>query len=265
MADNIKRVVVKIGTSVLLDREKKVSIGKIESIAKQVKSVKEMGIDVAIVSSGAVACGMETLHLKKKPTELAKRQALASIGQVALMRMYRETFERERMNVGQILLTHEDIKSKSRCLNLMNTMNALISMGIVPVINENDALSFKEIKFGDNDNLSALIAQICSADLLLLLSDVEGLYEKNPNTHPGAPMVRVVEKIDEDIERLAEGTGSEKSVGGMVSKLEAAKKAGAYGIPTRIVRGDREDIITRVIKGEEAGTLFLPERKLARS
>jgi glutamate 5-kinase len=179
--------------------------------------------------------------------------------------MYRETFERERMNVGQILLTHEDIKSKSRCLNLMNTMNALISMGIVPVINENDALSFKEIKFGDNDNLSALIAQICSADLLLLLSDVEGLYEKNPNTHPGAPMVRVVEKIDEDIERLAEGTGSEKSVGGMVSKLEAAKKAGAYGIPTRIVRGDREDIITRVIKGEEAGTLFLPERKLARS
>ncbi len=267
MADTatVKRVVVKIGTSVLLDMENKVSIGKIESIAKQIKAIRDMGIDVAIVSSGAVACGMETLHLKKKPREIEKRQALASIGQVSLMRMYKETFERERMNVGQILLTHEDIKSKTRCLNLMNTMNALLGMDIVPVINENDALSFKEIKFGDNDNLSALIAQICDADLLLLLSDVEGLYDKDPTKEPLARMIEVVPKIDADIEKLAEGTKSEKSIGGMVSKLEAAKKAGCYGICTRIVGGGVKNIIVRTVKGEQLGTLFLPGKKLGRS
>jgi glutamate 5-kinase len=265
MANDIKRIVVKIGTSVLLDGEKKISVGKIENIAKQVKAVTNMNIDVVIVSSGAIACGMETMGLKKKPKEIEKRQALASIGQVTLMKMYMETFERKELNVGQILLTHEDIKSRSRCLNLTNTINSLLSMDIVPVINENDALSFQEIKFGDNDNLSALIAQICNADLLLLLCDVDGLFEKDPNKYPNAKMMRVVEKIDADIEKLADGTKSEKSVGGMVSKIEAAKKAGNYGISTRIVRGDIENIITRVVKGEEKGTLFLPERRMART
>ena len=264
-AENVKRVVVKIGTSVLLDQENHVSIGKIEKIAKQVKALKDKGIEVAIVSSGAVACGMETVNIRKKPKEIEKRQALASIGQVSLMKMYKETFERAKMKVGQILLTHEDIKSKTRCLNLTNTMNALFSMDIVPVINENDALSFKEIKFGDNDNLSALIAQICNADLLLLLSDVEGLYERDPNKYPKARMIEVVPKIDASIERLAEGTKSEKSIGGMVSKLEAAKKAGCYGICTRIVHGGVENCITRTIKGEQIGTLFLPEKKLGRT
>ncbi len=265
MANDIKRIVVKIGTSVLLDGENKISVGKIENVAKQVKSVTDMNIDVVIVSSGAIACGMETMGLKKKPKEIEKRQALASIGQVTLMKMYMETFERKGLNVGQILLTHEDIKSRSRCLNLTNTINSLLSMDIVPVINENDALSFQEIKFGDNDNLSALIAQICNADLLLLLCDVDGLFEKDPNKYPNAAMIRVVEKIDADIERLADGTKSEKSVGGMVSKIEAAKKAGNYGISTRIVRGDVENIITRVVRGEEKGTLFLPEKKMART
>ena len=265
MAESLKRLVVKIGTSVLLDEENKVSVGKIERIAAQVRAVKEMGIAVAIVSSGAVACGMETLRIRKRPKEIEKRQALASIGQVSLMKMYKDCFEREGMNVGQILLTHEDIKSKSRCLNLTNTINALLALNIVPVINENDALSFKEIRFGDNDNLSALIAQISSADLLLLLSDVEGLFEKDPNRYACARMLTVVPKIDADIERLAGDTKSEKSTGGMVSKLEAAKKAGSYGICTRLVCGGAKDVITRVVMGEQIGTLFLPERKLARS
>jgi glutamate 5-kinase len=146
----------------------------------------------------------------------------------------------------------------------MNTLNSLLSMDIVPVINENDALSFTEIKFGDNDNLSALIAQISDADLLLLLSDVDGLYDKDPTKHANARLFRLIEKIDEDIEQLAEGTKSEKSVGGMVSKIEAAKKAGYYGIPTRVIRGDIENIIVRVIHGEEPGTLFLPSKKISR-
>jgi glutamate 5-kinase len=137
-------------------------------------------------------------------------------------------------------------------------------MDIVPIINENDALSFEEIRFGDNDNLSALIAQITDADLLLLLSDVEGLFDRDPNTYPDARMIREVKKIDEEIEKVAEGTRSEKSIGGMVSKIEAAKKAGSYGILTRVVRGDIKNVILRTIKGEDIGTLFLPERKLAR-
>jgi glutamate 5-kinase len=261
---NIKRVVMKIGTSVLLDKEKKISAHLIRNFARQVRAIKERGIEVIIVTSGAIASGMELLDLKKKPREIEKRQALASIGQVVLMRMYMEMFEKEGLKVGQILLTHEDIKNKDRCLNLMNTLNALLGMDIVPVINENDALSFQEIRFGDNDNLSAVIAQISSTDLLFLLSDVEGLFERDPKKYPGTPMIKVVKEIDEDIERLATGTKSEKSIGGMVSKIEAAKKAGNYGIATIIVKGDVENVVWKVIKGEKIGTRFLPERKLTR-
>ena len=259
-----KRIVIKIGTSILLDRYKRVSIDMIRNFARQVKTLNDMKREVIIVSSGAIACGMETLNLKKKPKEIEKLQALASVGQVLLMKMYMDAFAWEKMRVGQVLLTHEDIKSKDRCLNLMNTLNSLLSMDIIPIINENDALSFTEIKFGDNDNLSALIAQITDADLLLLLCDVDGLYDKDPTKHPDARLIRLIEKIDESVEKLAEGTKSEKSVGGMISKIEAAKKAGYYGIPTRVIRGDIENIIVRVIKGEEPGTLFLPSKKISR-
>lgn len=260
----MNRVVIKIGTSVLLDDEKKISSGKIRDIAQQVKKARDAGTEVIIVSSGAVGCGMETIGITRKPKEIAKKQALASVGQVLLMKMYRENFEKKGMKVSQILLTHEDIKNKTRCLNLTNTLDTLLRMDIVPVINENDALSFTEIKFGDNDNLSALIAQIVSADLLLILSDVEGLYDCDPNRNPNAKMIPVVRRIDEDIECSAAQSASEKSVGGMISKLEAAKKAGMYGIPTRVVLGGKADVILKVLAGEEVGTLFLPGRKLAR-
>ncbi len=263
--NNLKRVVIKIGTSVLLDKYNKVSSDKIGKLSKQIKIIKEKGIKPVIVSSGAIACGMEALNLKKKPKEISKRQALASIGQILLMKMYMEELEKEKIKSGQILLTHEDIKSKNRCLNLMNTLNMLLDMDIVPIINENDALSFTEIKFGDNDNLSALIAQISNADFLLLLSDVDGLFDKDPNKYSGACIIDVVKKIDDKIEKIAGETISEKSTGGMVSKLEAAKKAASYGIPTRIVRGDLENIILRVIKGEELGTLFIPDKKMKRN
>ncbi len=260
----MNRIVIKIGTSVLLDEKKKISTGRIGDIARQVRKVKEKGIDVIIVSSGAIGCGMETVGLSRKPREIAKRQALASIGQVLLMKMYRENFEKKGMKVSQILLTHEDIKNRTRCLNLTNTLDTLLKMNIVPVINENDALSFTEIKFGDNDNLSALISQIATADLLLILSDVEGLFDRDPNRYPGAKMIPVVHKIDEEIEGTAAQSASEKSVGGMVSKLEAAKKAGLYGIPTRVVLGGSRNVILKVVEGREVGTLFLPGRKLAR-
>lgn len=259
-----KRIVVKIGTSVLLDEDKRVSSTMIHSIARQIRRVQELGLQAIIVSSGAIACGMETVGLKKRPIELEKRQALASVGQVCLMKMYMDTFAEEGLHVGQILLTHEDIKSKTRCLNLMNTINSLLDMDIVPVINENDTLSFKEIRFGDNDNLSALIAQISDAHLLFLLSDVEGLFDKDPFTHPDAKMIKVVRRIDEEIESAAGGTRSEKSTGGMVSKLEAAKKAGSYGIATRVVMGDIENVIVRLAQGEDIGTLFLPGKKITR-
>ncbi|OPY70525.1 MAG: Glutamate 5-kinase [Syntrophorhabdaceae bacterium PtaU1.Bin034] len=261
---DVRRVVLKIGTSVLLDDEKKISAAKFADFARQIRAVKDQGVDVIMVSSGAVACGMETVGLKRKPKEMAKKQALASIGQIVLMRLYMDAFARVGLTASQILLTHEDTKSRSRCINLMNTIDTLLAMDMVPVINENDTLSFKEIMFGDNDNLSALIAQITNADLLVLLSDVEGLYEKDPNRHPDARMIKLVKKIDEDIEALAQGTNSEKSVGGMTSKLEAAKKAGKYGIPTRLVKGDVKDVVSRVLTGEEIGTLFTARKRLTR-
>ncbi len=239
----------------------KISLAKIRNIAKQVRVVKDAGVEVIVVSSGAIASGMETLGLTKKPKEMAKRQALASIGQVMLMKMYMQAFEKEKMNVGQVLLTHEDIKNRTRCLNLMNTLDMLIAMDIVPVINENDALSFQEIRFGDNDNLSALIAQIASADLLLLLSDVEGLFERDPNRYPDARMIRVVKTVDENIKTAAEA--KREGIGGLVTSLRPPGRR-HYGIATRVVRGDRESVIVKVVNGEEIGTLFLPGRKLAR-
>ena len=229
---NVKRIVLKIGTSVLLDKEKNISMDMVGKLARQVRTIKEKGIDTIIVSSGAIASGMEALALKKKPKEIEKRQALASIGQIKLMNMYMDAFEKERLKIGQVLLTHEDIKSKTRCLNLMNTLNSLLSMKIIPVINENDALSFKEIRFGDNDNLSALIAQITDSDLLVLLSDVDGLCDKDPQKYPDARIISVVEKIDDKIERLA---------------------------------FDIENIALRVINGEDIGTLFQPESKIGRN
>ena len=259
-----KRVVVKIGTSILVDRQKKISPAMFRDLARQVRAVKGTGIDVILVSSGAIASGMESMGLKKKPNEIEKRQALASMGQISLMGRYTEAFEKEGMRVGQILLTHEDPRSRIRCLHLTNTLNALLTMDIVPIVNENDALSFAEIKFGDNDNLSALMAQIADADLLLLLSDVDGLYDKDPFTHTDARMIPVVEKIDKKIEQAAGGSRTEQSTGGMVSKLEAAKKAGAYGIPTRLVLGGIDDIIIKAARGDAIGTLFLPHRRLAR-
>ncbi|MCS7281538.1 MAG: glutamate 5-kinase [Desulfobacterota bacterium] len=260
----ISRLVVKVGTSILTDKLGRINPQKIKDIARQIKKVKEMGVDPLVVTSGAIACGMELLGINRKPKEIGKKQALASVGQVILMSLYSHAFKEHNLHIGQILLTHEDVKDKDRCLNLTNTLNTLLSLGIIPVVNENDALSFREIQFGDNDNLSATIAQIVNADLLLLLSDVDGLYEKNPKKYPGANLVKVVKKIDERIWSIAEGTESEKSIGGMLSKIEAAKKAGLYGIPTRIVSGDTEEVIVRVVLGEELGTLFLPERKLSR-
>lgn len=261
---DVRRVVLKIGTSVLLDEEKRISPARAEDFARQIKALTDQSIQVICVSSGAQACGMEAIGLKRKPKEMARKQALASIGQVVLMRMYMDAFAGVGLAASQILLTHEDIRSRTRCINLLNTIDALLAMGVVPIVNENDTLSFKEIMFGDNDNLSALIAQITSSDLLVLLSDVEGLYERDPNRHPGARMIRTVKRIDKDIEALAQGTNSEKSVGGMTSKLEAAKKAGNYGIPTRLVKGDVPDVIPRLMAGEEIGTLFEAKKSMTR-
>jgi len=260
----MRRVVVKIGTSVLLGADEKISSARAEDFARQIRSVRDRSVDVIVVSSGAQACGMERVGIRRKPREIARKQALASIGQVVLMRMYMDAFTKAGLTASQILLTHEDIRSRTRCINLMNTIDALLDMGVVPIVNENDTLSFKEIMFGDNDNLSALIAQITSSDMLVLLSDVEGLCEKDPKRHPGARVIGTVRKIDRDIEALAYGTNSEKSVGGMRSKLEAAKKAGHYGIPTRLVKGDVKDVLPRVVDGEGIGTLFLARKRMTR-
>ncbi len=261
---DVRRMVLKIGTSVLLDEKKRVSRTRMLDFARQIKAVRERSVDVILVSSGAVACGMETMGLKRKPKEIARKQALASVGQVALMAMYMDAFSEAGLSTSQILLTHEDTQSNERCINLLNTIDALLDMGVVPIINENDTLSFEEIMFGDNDNLSALIAQITSADLLVLLSDVEGLYEKDPKHHPDARIIKTVRHIDERVEAYAQGTNSEKSVGGMKSKLEAAKKAADYGIPTRLVSGSLKDVVLKAVAGDKVGTLFAAAKRMSR-
>lgn len=259
-----KRVVLKIGSSLLLNERAQISRKFLRDIAGQVKKMKERKIEAIIVSSGAIACGMKILGIKKKPKEIQKKQAIASCGQVYLMELYRKAFEKEGLKIGQILMTHEDIKDRKRCFNLTNTLNVLLSMGIIPIVNENDSISFEEIRFGDNDNLSALIAQITDADLLILLSDVEGLYDRDPKRYGNANIIKAVQRIDREIENIAEGTRSERSIGGMKSKIEAAKKAVYFGIPTRIVKGDEKDVILRLLDGEDIGTLFLPQKRLSR-
>lgn len=262
--DKIRKVVIKVGSSLILNERNMVSRGFFRSIAGQVRRLKERKTDALIVSSGAIALGMNILGLRKKPKEMTKRQALASLGQIYLMDLYRKSFEQVGLKVGQVLITHEDIKDRKRCLNLRNTLHMLLSMGVVPIVNENDTVSFEEIRFGDNDNLSVLIALISEADLVLLLSDVDGLFDTDPKGKRPAHIIKRVEKIDGEIEKLALGTRSATSVGGMRSKLEAAKKGAYFGIPTRVVRGSEPDVVVRVLEGEDIGTLFLPEKRLPR-
>jgi glutamate 5-kinase len=228
-----------------------------ELLVGQIAAQQQAGKEVVVVSSGAVGAGMGVLGYEKRPAQLAEMQACAAVGQTRLMTTYEKLFSKFNLHVGQVLLTHDDLQHHERHLNARNTLVTLLQNGVVPVINENDAVSFTELKFGDNDKLSALVSSLLPADLLVILTTVEGLVQNFGR--PDAKVISTVEQIDEATERMAGGTDSPTAVGGMSSKLQAAKIVVRAGIPMIIASGKKENNLARVLAGEEEGTLFVAQ------
>ena len=224
-----------------------------------VSTLLAKGVEVAVVTSGAVAAGMGKLGLTERPKSIPEKQAAAAAGQSSLMGRYEKVFAAHNLNVAQVLLTHEDLSSRHRYLNARNTLFTLLSYNVIPIINENDTVVVDEIKFGDNDNLSALVAGLIDADLLLILTDTDGLYDKDPRSHADARLIPLVEKIDSHIEHMAGGVGTSIATGGMITKVQAARKASSVGIPTIIASGSDMSNIDRVFASEKVGTLFLSQ------
>ena len=253
----ITRIVVKLGTGILTDSRKQPDLSQMEQLVAQMAGQRQSGKEVVLVSSGAVGAGMGVLGFEKRPRELAELQACAAVGQSRLMAIYEKLFARHDLKVAQVLLTHADLQHHERHLNARNTLVTLLAHGVVPIINENDAVSFTELKFGDNDLLSALVASLLPADLLVVLTTVDGLIENFGKANP--KVIRTIDHIDADIERLAGGTSSMTAVGGMSSKIQAAKIAVRSGIPLVIASGHKKRVLADVIAGQEEGTLFVPK------
>jgi len=249
--------VVKLGTGVLTDGGKQLDLTQLEQLTAQIAAQSLSGREIVLVSSGAVGAGMGVLGYKKRPGQLAELQACAAVGQSRLMATYEKFFGEHGLRVAQVLLTHDDLQDHSRHLNARNTLITLLDHGVIPIINENDAVSFTELKFGDNDKLSALVATLLPADLLVILTTVDGLIQDFGRA--SARRLGLVEKIDATIEALAGGTASDTAVGGMTSKIQAARITMRSGIPLVIVSGRRKDVLARVLAGDDEGTLFAPQ------
>jgi glutamate 5-kinase len=256
----MKRLVIKIGSNIIASAEQGLNMRRMKTIARHISSVMDEGNQVVIVSSGAIAAGLKKLGLKKRPHDIKLQQAAAAIGQSSLMWAYEEHFADFNKKVAQVLLTKDDIGDRLRYINAKNTLFALLNYGVIPVINENDPVAVDEIKFGDNDMLAALTAGLVQADMLIILSDVDGLYTKRPG-QKGARLIKRVKEITEEIERLAGGVGSNLSTGGMYSKILAAKQATSYGIPVVIINGKKPGLLPRILAGEEIGTYFEPKKE----
>jgi glutamate 5-kinase len=251
------RLVVKLGTGVLTDSQKRPDMAQLEQLVLQMAKQRQSGKEVVLVSSGAVGAGMGVLGYDKRPTELAELQACAAVGQPRLMSIYESLFEKEGLRVAQVLLTHDDLRHHERHLNARNTLVRLLQLGVIPIINENDAISFTEIKFGDNDKLSALTACLLPADLLVILTTVDGVITNFGQPH--ARRLSMIEEITCEVEQMAGGTTSATAVGGMTSKIEAAKIVIRSGIPLVIAPGRKSDVLQRVLAGEDEGTIFVPK------
>jgi glutamate 5-kinase len=256
----IKRIVVKIGSGVLTTPDRnEIDDAIIGEIARQVSNIYKAGHETILVSSGAIAAGVKELSLKKIPGDIPHKQAAAAIGQSHLIGKYERQFKKEGLKVAQILLTHDDLSSRIRYLNAKNAIFTLLSYNVIPIINENDTVAVDEIKFGDNDTLSSMVANLIEADLLIILSDVKGLYSADPKIDPTAELIPIVRKITNEIEMMAGDSKSKTGVGGMVTKIQAAKRLSLSGISAVIVDGKVKGIIEAVVKGEDVGTLFLSD------
>jgi len=254
---DVSRIVVKLGTGVLTDSRKQLDMQQVEQLVAQVAAQRQAGKELVLVTSGAVGAGMGALGFERRPSALADLQACAAVGQTRLMATYETLFAKFNLHVAQVLLTHDDLEDHERHLNARNTLVALLQRGVVPIINENDAVSFTELKFGDNDKLSALVASLLPADLLVILTTVDGVIQNFGKPDPKT--IPLIEAIDERIETLAGGTSSATAVGGMASKIQAAKIVIRAGIPLVIASGKKKSVLARIVQGEEEGTLFVPQ------
>jgi glutamate 5-kinase len=254
---NVTRIVVKLGTGVLTDSRKQPDPDQMSQLVSQIAAIRGQGKEVVVVSSGAVGAGMGVLGYDKRPSELAELQACAAVGQPRLMALYEKLFGAAGYAAGQVLLTHQDLEDHDRHLNARNTLVTLLRRGIIPIINENDAVSFTELKFGDNDRLSALVACLLPADALIILTTVDGFIENfgkpNPRTVP------LVKNLDAAVEGMAGGTDSHTAVGGMASKLQAAKIVIRAGIPLIIGSGKKKSVLANILDGKDEGTMFVPQ------
>ncbi len=257
---DIRRIVIKIGSRVIASTGEGINSRRMKRIVREIVELHQRGYEIVIVSSGAIVAGMKELGLHHRPKGIPLKQAAASIGQSRVIQLYERLFREFSLKVAQVLLTRDDIDDRRRFLNSRNTLLTLLSYGVVPVINENDTVAIDEIRFGDNDLLSGLVTNLVDADILIILSDVDGLFTADPSVNPGATLIPVVEEIGKDIESIAGDSISIEGTGGMLSKVETAKKVAEYGIPTIILNGNVSGLLEKALDGHEAGTIFLPKK-----
>lgn len=252
-----KRIVIKVGSAVIANNDG-LNNQRIASLTDEICALRQQGYEVILVSSGSVAAGKGDLGITGRPQTIPLKQAAAAIGQSRLMRSYRSAFRARGENVAQILLTRDDLANRRRYLNARNTIMTLLEYGVTPIINENDTVVVDEIRFGDNDNLSAMVTNLCEASILVILSDVDGLFDCNPRTNPDAKLIHEVERITEDIEHMAGVCNSDVGTGGMYTKIKAAKRATMHGVGTAIINGVAPGNLQRFFAGEDVGTYFIP-------
>ena len=251
-----RKVVVKIGSNVLSDENGFVDKDNVRNIVEQVMQLIEQGKQVLIVSSGAGACGMATIHKWARRRDINYRQALCAIGQVELMMEYKEGFGKYGIHVGQILLTKEDFSDPDRTLRIRNTIYTLEDEGVIPIINETDSVAVDEIKIGDNDALSAQVVTLWDADALVFLSNIEGIYDKDPGSNDDAKMIEEVRDIDQLLDNIEVKGTSSFGTGGIATKIEAARRVNEYSIPAILLHGKKKNILIKAMRGEEKGTVF---------
>ena len=268
---NSKRIVIKVGTSTLTYDTGKANFSRIDKLARVLSDLSNQGKDVVLVTSGAIGIGVGKLKLKEKPKLIPEKQAVAAVGQCELMHIYSKFFSEYGNIVGQILLTRDVVVNEYSRQNVINTFEALFRKEIIPIVNENDSVSIDEIKvgqkntFNENDTLSAIVSELIKADLLIILSDIDGLYDVDPKKNPDAKMISIIHDITPEVEKCAGGAGTKRGTGGMVAKLSAAKIATSAGANVVLTNGNNPDILIDIINGEDVGTLFLSSKVNQRS
>lgn len=258
---NAQRIVIKIGTSSLVYPNGKTNLRRIQTLARVISDLMNKGKKIVLVSSGAIGLGVDKLNLSEKPSTVAGRQAVAAVGQVNLMQTYGRAFEDYGYASGQVLLTKYIITREETKQHSINTFNALLDMNIIPIVNENDTVAVDEIRFGDNDNLSCIVSRLISADLLIILTDIDGYYSQNPQENPDAVLYHNISDLSEQIEAAAGGAGSKLGTGGMLTKVHASRIAAENGTNAVIANGSDPEIIYDILDGVEVGTLFIANTK----